>query len=73
MCIRDRYFRARDVAELRKIYALIDELEPVESEESNFRIQHELYMWPLGLSLLLSMLIVWLWQSRVDQRYEQSI
>ena len=68
-----QYFRARDVAELRKIYALIDELEPVESEESNFRIQHELYMWPLGLSLLLSMLIVWLWQSRVDQRYEQSI
>jgi Ca-activated chloride channel family protein len=49
-----RYFRARDVRELQGIYAALDELEPVESDEQTFRPVGELFAWPLGLSLLLS-------------------
>lgn len=59
-----QYFRARDVADLRRVYALIDELEPVESNEDNFRVRHELFMWPLGIALGLSMLMVMYWHWR---------
>lgn len=52
-----RYFRARDVRELQGIYAALDELEPVESDEQTFRPVGELFAWPLGLSLLLSAVI----------------
>ena len=33
-----QYFRATDTASLQKIYALVDELEPVEEPESGFRL-----------------------------------
>ncbi len=49
-----RYFRARDVRELQGIYAALDELEPVESDQQTFRPVGELFAWPLGLALLLS-------------------
>jgi Ca-activated chloride channel family protein len=52
-----RYFRARDVRELQGIYAALDELEPVESDEQTFRPVGELFAWPLALSLLLSAVI----------------
>ncbi len=52
-----RYFRARDVRELQGIYAALDELEPVESDEQTFRPVGELFAWPLGLSLLLSAMV----------------
>ncbi len=48
-----RYFRARDAGELMQIYALLDELEPVESDQQYFRPRQALYPWPLGLALLL--------------------
>jgi Ca-activated chloride channel family protein len=51
-----RYFRARDVRELQGIYAALDELEPVESDQQTFRPVNELFAWPLGLALLLSAL-----------------
>ncbi|WP_462320286.1 vWA domain-containing protein [Halochromatium sp.] len=51
-----RYFRARDVRELQRIYAVLDELEPVESDQQTFRPVGELFAWPLGLALLLSAL-----------------
>lgn len=51
-----RYFRARDVRELQGIYAALDELEPVESDQQTFRPVGELFAWPLGLALLLSAL-----------------
>lgn len=47
-----RYFRARDTGELRQIYALLDELEPVEREGQRFRPRNALFDWPLGLGLL---------------------
>ncbi len=43
-----RYFRATDTASLQDIYALVDELEPVEEPESGFRPVKSLFYWPLG-------------------------
>jgi Ca-activated chloride channel family protein len=52
-----RYFRARDIAGLEEIYQLLDELEPVSKADEVFRPVHELYRWPLGGALLISMLL----------------
>jgi Ca-activated chloride channel family protein len=46
-----RYFRATDTASLQDIYALVDELEPVEEPESGFRPVKSHYFWPLGAAL----------------------
>jgi Ca-activated chloride channel homolog len=51
-----RYFRAHDVGELQAIYAMLDELEPVESDRATFRPVDELFGWPLGAALVLSVL-----------------
>ncbi len=53
-----QYFRARNTSELNKIYSLIDELEPVERESQSFRPISALFMYPLAVSLLLSLLIL---------------
>ncbi|VAW57510.1 Aerotolerance protein BatA [hydrothermal vent metagenome] len=52
-----QYFRAHNTNELNKIYALIDELEPVEQEGQSFRPIISLYVWPLTLALLISIAI----------------
>lgn len=52
-----QYFRARNIEELEQIYAVLDELEPVEQEDETFRPTIALFYWPLGLCLLLSFLI----------------
>ncbi|HHH44307.1 MAG TPA: VWA domain-containing protein [Gammaproteobacteria bacterium] len=52
-----RYFRARDIRGLQEIYQLLDELEPVSTDQEVFRPVHELYSWPLGVALLLSVLM----------------
>ena len=54
-----RYFRARDTAELEKIYAMLDELEPVERDKRYYRPHAELFPWPLGVALVLAGLLVW--------------
>lgn len=46
-----QYFRARDTKELDKIYALLDELEPVAQESESFRPVSALFYWPLGVAL----------------------
>ncbi|MFC3093241.1 VWA domain-containing protein [Alteromonas sediminis] len=46
-----QYFRARDTQELEQIYALLDELEPVEGSGQTFRPQRSLYMYPLLAAL----------------------
>lgn len=48
-----RYFRARDTEELEQIYAMLDELEPIEQDVKRFRPMKSLYFWPLSLSVLL--------------------
>jgi len=55
-----RYFRARNIEELEKIYQLLDELEPVEQETQIFRPSQSLYSWPLGAAFLLSALLLML-------------
>ena len=52
-----RYFRAHNTAQLAKIYALLDRIEPVSKDEQTWRPVDELYFWPLGAALLLSVLI----------------
>jgi len=49
-----RYFRARQTDELVEIYRTLDELEPVVSDDEQFRPTIELFYWPLGLALLLA-------------------
>lgn len=53
-----RYFRARDSAELNEIYALIDQIEPVEQDPRRFRPISSLYPWPLGVALVLGAWLV---------------
>ena len=53
-----RYFRAHNTKELNKIYALIDQLEPVERESQSFRPVMSLYMWPLSAALVITLCIM---------------
>ncbi len=53
-----KYFRARDISELNKIYALIDQLEPVEQESQSFRPIQALYFRPLSLAFIIAALIM---------------
>ena len=55
-----RYFRARDASELKNIYHMIDEIEPISQDKQTFRPVAELYQWPLGLAVFLSLLIAML-------------
>ncbi len=65
-----RYFRARNTEELSKIYALIDELEPVEQDAQTFRPMRALFIYPLGAAMILASLLIALlsldnlWRSR---------
>ena len=54
-----RYFRARDVGQLNKIYGVIDQLQPVDQEHQTFRPERSLFFWPLGLSMVLAALLLW--------------
>ncbi len=49
-----RYFRARSSEELAQIYALLDQLEPVEKDKQYFRPRSELFHWPLAIALLIT-------------------
>ena len=53
-----RYFRARDSAELEKIYALLDQLEPVAREQDIYRPVTDLFPWPLAAALLGTLVLV---------------
>jgi len=56
-----QFFRARSRQDLANIYAQIDQLEPTEQDEQEFRPLHELFFWPLGASLALSLFWALLW------------
>jgi Ca-activated chloride channel family protein len=51
-----RYFRARDARGLERIYEILDELEPVESDVEIIRPVDELFYWPMGVAYLLALL-----------------
>ena len=52
-----KYYRAKNVEELQKIYAELDKIEPVDQDAETFRPRDALYYWPLALALLLSALL----------------
>lgn len=51
-----RFFRARDTAGLAQVYAELDAIEPASPDRLSYRPAEELYGWPLGAALLLSLL-----------------
>ncbi|MBB5016088.1 vWA domain-containing protein [Rehaibacterium terrae] len=51
-----RFFRARDTDELAGIYAELDRLEAITHEGRPQRPRRELYPWPLGTALVLTLL-----------------
>ena len=53
-----RYFRARNPEDLEKIYALLDELEPVSQDDEVIRPTRALSYMPLSLALALSSLLI---------------
>ncbi|WP_067151209.1 VWA domain-containing protein [Pseudotamlana agarivorans] len=55
-----KYFRAKDAAELEKIYAELDKLEPIEYEEESFTPKTLLYYYPLGIALILGFALVFI-------------
>jgi Ca-activated chloride channel homolog len=57
------YFRATDAADLERVYARIDRLEPSAARQQWYRPRDEWFAWPLGLALLLSLPAV-LWSRR---------
>jgi len=52
-----RYFSAHDTQRLAEIYALLDELEPLDKDEQSFRPTSALFYWPLAIALLLAAII----------------
>lgn len=48
-----QYFRATDTQSLQSIYQTINQMETVSQEKQIIRPQHDYYVWPLGLALLL--------------------
>ncbi|MEH6570388.1 MAG: VWA domain-containing protein [Halioglobus sp.] len=52
-----QYFRARNPVELANIYAMLDELEPVEQTPATYRPRQALGYLPLAVALLLSFLL----------------
>ena len=52
-----QYFRARDTNELKKIYALLNKLEPTEKESQNFKPITALFYWPLTVALIITFII----------------
>jgi Ca-activated chloride channel family protein len=59
------YFRAHDSNELKKIYALIDRLEPVDRDIQTFRPVQSLFVYPLGLSIFFACLVLLLYGRRM--------
>ena len=53
-----RYFRARTPAELQEVYAILDQLEPVEQATSTFRPVQALSWLPLLVAFALSLLLL---------------
>ncbi len=54
-----RYFRARNFQELSEIYQLLDQLEPIERDQLNYRPQQSLLHWPLAGALLVLCFAFW--------------
>jgi Ca-activated chloride channel family protein len=63
-----RYFRARNTDDMRAIYALLDDIEPVSDDENSMRPRRALTHWPLAAAALLALmqLLLTVWPRRRD-------
>lgn len=52
-----QYFRARNQQELENIYALLDQLEPIEDESQTYRPLHSWFIYPLGAALFFMLIL----------------
>jgi len=50
------YFHADDRADLERVYQTLDQVNPKQVESLSYRPERELYFWPLGFAILLSLL-----------------
>ena len=50
------YYHAEDRAQLEEVYAELDRLTPRQVKTESYRPEHELYYWPLGFAISLSIL-----------------
>ena len=50
------YFHADDREDLERIYQTLDQLNPKQVEDLSYRPERELYFWPLGFALVLTLL-----------------
>lgn len=53
-----RYFRARSLAGLEKIYAAIDKLEPIRQNPQRYRPRVDLFYWPLALAAAIALVLL---------------
>ena len=53
-----KYFRAKSTEDLSEIYALINELEPIEQNEHFITPRKELFYWPLLAGMICFLLAV---------------
>ena len=51
-----RYYRATDTDTFRKIYEQLDELEPIERKQQQWRPRTDVFYWPLAVALLFGLL-----------------
>jgi Ca-activated chloride channel family protein len=56
-----KYFRAKDTESLEEIYRILDKLEPTEKDAETYRPVKELYIWPLGVAFVLTLLYALWW------------
>ncbi len=68
------YYHAEDREELERIYRELDALNPRQVESSSYRPERELYHWPAGLAIAVSLLyfasveLRFLWRARRTRR-----
>ena len=52
-----RFFRAQDRAQLEQVYDVLADLNPRQVESRSYRPRHDLFHWPLGGAVVLSLLL----------------
>ena len=52
-----QFFRAQDRGQLEQVYGVLADLNPRQVESRSYRPRHDLFHWPLGLALVLSLLM----------------
>lgn len=71
-----RYFRARSSQELKKIYQILDELEPIDGDPETYRPTWELYFYPAMIAfilLFLSKFLPWMFQLLTSPFFSSSL